>query len=110
MVSMHITRAWVVALTQQPSQHPQAVPKPARLEVPTTPTAAASAGGENDEEEDLCAEASWSPSRWDKHRLVQTPPSRHQTVTSPVSVLAVCRHMERSLCCTLALIAAAGAP
>lgn len=65
----------------------QVVPKPARLEVPTTPTAAAP-GGENDEEEDLCAEASWSPSRWDKHRPVQTPPSRHQAMASPVSMPA----------------------
>ena len=63
------------------------MPKPACLEVPTTPAAAAS-GGENQEEEDLCAEASWSPSRWDKHRPVQTPLSRLQALASPVSMLA----------------------
>ena len=83
MVSRGISSAWVAAVTHWVLHRPQVVPKPARLEVPTTPTAAAP-GGEN-EEEDLCAEASWSPSRWDKLRPVQTPPSRHQAVTSPVS-------------------------
>ena len=63
----------------------QGILKPSRLELPASPNAVEPIGEAEGEQEDLYAEASWSPSRWDKMNPVQTPPSRLlPTVASPV--------------------------